>query len=250
MQRQESKRFFLSDRSPEEKHEIPIDDENMYVFVTKPKPTLLPWRISELVISPPTRTKAGTIGSSIGYHYQDRLNLQTPPLRLKFALTVYQTKRGPSRVLELDLGPSQATTESLEFAKLLGEIDNAVRSYGVVNKEKLYPGKTEEEVSDMYLATTRERISKKDGQVYPPRLNLKIWDDSQLFDTDNSRIARWEPQVLQKNSWVECIMKCGGVRWDRNMFTVNWSVSQARIAEQPWGSLPSTMEELPMFISK
>jgi hypothetical protein len=211
-------------------------------------PSLGDFNPSKLSFSDPQRMAYG--GYKIDVKYAGKpLMLQTPPMCAPFGLTVYNNKRGKSKVLELDFYHRQMLPATEDFFRTCRMLDVNVLRAIIRHRATWIPGVKRSHYNDLnlwkkYCGITRMRESK-DGQQYQPRFTAKIWDSQTVIfplleegelgamsdeEEDSMEIT---PDTLPKKTWLVNSLVCTGLWLSKESITMGFRVDQGRVVPEP-----------------
>jgi hypothetical protein len=228
------------DRFAEETIPWAPDGKNMYV--SNPS-RLMNFRLNQLKFSEPTRMAYGGFKVDITFAGEP-LVFQTPVMRSPFGLTVYNNKRGVSKVLELEFYHKRAVNDIHKFFDICRALDYAILNECIKNRATWMPGMKRSHYNDAdmwkrYCGITRKRETKG-GQVYDPRFTVKVWGNkSVMFDRVTPGVTPEgaeetipiTPETIPKKSWMVVQAACTGLWISKDSMSPGFRLTQGRLAE-------------------
>lgn len=180
--------------------------------------------VNLLQFSKPQRNKQDAQTVWVNYNGGKGL-VQTP--KVKFPFGVSDSPYNPNqRTLSIPLSNEA-------FAKVAGEIDNAVINHVYNNSEQLI-GKTKrgerytrEQVEDIYQPIVKR--SKKDPDKYDPVLRAKITPQVKFADADKNSVSE---EFVKRGSVGVCVIQLGSLYFMTNSFGMPIYAYNVQVLEQ------------------
>jgi len=215
-----------------------------FLYNTGPPPSISEMDFKRLDYSEPRKM---AFGYKVNVTYDGKpLTFQTPKMCCTFGLNVYKNKRGDSKVMELDFYHRKHLDTVNDFYKTCRMLDKHTLDNLISRRDEWVPQLKKSRVPNQlmwqkYNGITRKRESK-DGQLYDPRITVKVWDDrSTLFpqawgdsamDTDED-VSEISTETLPPKTWVVGTIVCTGLWLCRDSATLAWRLDQARVVSEP-----------------
>lgn len=202
------------------------------------------------IIYSPIKRSFGAYVVDMTYHLVDEADhidavvpivLQTPLMRSPWGVceSKFENKDRngqPKKVynLHLSFNNMDREPEIESFFKVLYAWDEHNLETARLNRAKWFPtlrNLTEDAVVNFQKRITQIRVNTKTGDQYPPRLDTKIdvrfgRISTKFFDADCSPI---ESSFVSNNSTVRALVKCNGMWFSNNNFSISFVASQVQL---------------------
>ena len=227
---------------------VPWSTTGPLVYMTNPS-RLVEFDSNQVNFSEPLKMAYGGYKINVTYGTGgDELVFQTPPMCLPFGLTVFNNKRGKSKILELDFYHRKFMPKVMQFFEACRALDYVCLQACIKNRDTWLPGLKksqckDEEIWKKYCAITRMREAKG-GQVYDPRFTTKVWNSSVMFDRLEAGQVQDEEEdtipitqeSIEKKSWVVLQAVCTGMWVSQGSISPGFRLTQGRLVDAPKGS--------------
>ena len=161
------------------------------------------------------------------------LKLQTPVLHSPWGLS--QFKQEASFSIDCELPTDSPLTEQLR------QLDDYVNEAAVINRSSWFPALqppkwTDNDIGKFHTAITRDRVRKKDGQIFPPLLGLKVAPRNLSVYSQDKKEVKME-SLLIKDFYFRAVVLIPWV-WLGEKFST--SLHAVQIQHQPRPEITAT----------
>ena len=211
---------------------VPTPKNRCFRYCPDPR-SLLDFKADDMGFSDPKRMAYGGYKVDLTYNGKPII-MQTPAMRVPFGLSQFKNPRGISKVMELDFYEKQYLPKTMDFFSIMRQTDRAILDACIKNRDSWMPGDKskfkDNEIWKKYCGATRMRESK-DGTLYQPRLTLKVWDNSALYDKKGKRIE-FTDKTITKNCWVKCTFYFNGMFLGKE-HTLGFRIDHMQLVDKP-----------------
>lgn len=248
---------WVSEREKYERYDlstIPWSTTGRVLYVPNPA-RLVQFDQNKIHFSDPVRMAFGGYKIDVKFNKEEFI-FQTPAMCLPFGLTVFNNKKGKSKVLELDFYHRKYLSKVQDFYDACRALDYAFLQACIKNRAEWLPGLKKSKYKDgdiwkMYCGITRMRETKG-GQVYEPRFTVKVWEHSsvmfprlepgQISDAEEDTMPI-TTETVEKKSWVVLQAHFTGLWITNGQISPGFRLTQGRLVDPPEGALRPTMPQ-------
>lgn len=192
----------------------------------------------------PNGTKIKSVNISYG---GDKLQLETPSLRVPYGVNVNDNNDGSPKKYSLSLSFDNANDNSKKLQTFLEEFDSFILDTAMKNSVKWLknPKPTLDGIKAVYYPTVKVSLDK-DGnpKPYPPTLKLALRKrqtgnfETEFYDGTKMPLVTFPAdmpieEIIPKRTSCTVIMECTGVWFAGGKFGTTWKANQLRVDSQP-----------------
>ena len=195
------------------------------------------FELKKLTVAPIRTNNYNGKSAYVNYDGEKKsLILQTPKMKMPYAMSEYKPENGDDSKYTLSLAFNREDSKIKTFYDKMKELDNELVRLGVKNSLKWFKKKQKKEVIEaLYSPIIKYYVDKESGEPsdrFSPTIKLKLPRRDGVFScktfNDDRELVDLET-VVGKGATVQALIRCTGVWFAGGKFGVSWSVSQMKV---------------------